>query len=107
MERLVDVGSVLVTTCLATLSVPLEGLLDGSVIEGLRRSEALEPTVQGIISLGTMLQNGHRPATLREGIPSPRGATIQTLLAVEKKGTRAVFTDAFLSGKDHLKGPKK
>ncbi|KAH6983200.1 hypothetical protein BKA56DRAFT_343911 [Ilyonectria sp. MPI-CAGE-AT-0026] len=40
------------TTCLAALSVPLEGFLDGSVIEGLRLSEALELAVQGLICLG-------------------------------------------------------
>ncbi|KAK7424330.1 hypothetical protein QQX98_000598 [Neonectria punicea] len=104
---LVDVGSVLVTTCLATLSVPLDGLLDGSVVEGLRREEALELAVQGIIGLGTMLQNGHHPAILRESISSPRGCTIQTLLAVEREGARAVFADALLSGTGHLKRPGK
>ncbi|KPM38481.1 hypothetical protein AK830_g8081 [Neonectria ditissima] len=104
---LVDVGSVLVTTCLATLSVPLDGLLDGSVVEGLRRQEALELAVQGVIGLGTMLQNGHHPAILRENISSPRGCTIQTLLVVERKGARAVFADALLSGASHLKRPSK
>ncbi|KAH8706415.1 hypothetical protein BGZ61DRAFT_449886 [Ilyonectria robusta] len=54
-----------------------------------------------------MLQHGHHPAMLRDGISSPRGATIQTLSAVEKKGTWVVFRDALLSGAGHLKGRKK
>ncbi|KAH6897458.1 pyrroline-5-carboxylate reductase dimerization-domain-containing protein [Thelonectria olida] len=100
---LTDAGSVLVTTCLATLSVPLDGILDGAVVEGLKRGEALDLAVQGVIGLGTMLQNGHHPAVLRENISSPRGCTIQTLLSVEREATRAVFADALVSGMKHLR----
>lgn len=101
--ELADAGAVLVTTCLATLSVPLDGILDGAVVEGLRRDDALELAVQGVIGLGTMLQNGHHPAVLREHVSSPRGATIQTLLAVERKSTRAVYADALIAGMQHLR----
>ncbi|CAG9983137.1 unnamed protein product [Clonostachys byssicola] len=99
---LMDVGSVLVTACLATLTVPLDGLLDGSVIEGLPRRDALELMSQGIAGLGALLQHGGHPAMLRESISSPRGVTIQTLLSVERENARVTFTDALLRGTEYL-----
>ncbi|VUC27708.1 unnamed protein product [Clonostachys rosea] len=99
---LMDVGSVLVTSCLATLTVPLDGLLDGSVIEGLPRRDAMELMSQGIAGLGVLLKHGGHPAMLRESISSPRGVTIQTLLSVERENTRVTFTDALLRGTQHL-----
>jgi pyrroline-5-carboxylate reductase len=101
-SSLVDVGSVLITTCLASLTIPLDGLLDGAVVEGLPRHEAMKVATQGIIGLGTMLKNGSHLVILRESISSPRGCTIQTLLALEKRGTRTAFTDALLQGTQHL-----
>jgi pyrroline-5-carboxylate reductase len=99
---LMDVGSVLVTACLATLTVPLDGLLDGSVIEGLPRRDAMELMSQGIAGLGALLKHGGHPAMLRESISSPRGVTIQTLLSVERENTRVTFTDALLHGTEYL-----
>lgn len=101
-SSLVDVGSVLITMCLASLTIPLDGLLDGAVVEGIPRHEAMELMTQGIIGLGTMLKNGNHLAMLRESISSPRGCTIQTLLALEREGTRIAFTDALLRGTQHL-----
>ncbi|KAF9636319.1 NADP oxidoreductase [Lasiodiplodia theobromae] len=88
-EGLVNAGSMLMTACLAALSIPLEGLLDGSVAEGLRRADAMEIAVQGVNGLGAMLDLGMHPAVVRESISSPRGCTIQSLLTVEKAATRA------------------
>ncbi|OMP85198.1 Pyrroline-5-carboxylate reductase, partial [Diplodia seriata] len=99
---LVNAGSMLMTACLATLSIPLEGLLDGSVAEGIRRADAMEIAVQGINGLGAMLGTGMHPAALRESISSPRGCTIQSLLTVEKAATRAVFAQALIDGTRHL-----
>lgn len=99
---LVNAGSMLMTACLAALSVPVEGLLDGSVAEGLRRADAMEIAVQGIYGLGAMLAAGVHPAVVRETISSPRGCTIQSLLTVEKAATRAVFAQALIDGTRHL-----
>ncbi|KAK0368106.1 pyrroline-5-carboxylate reductase [Colletotrichum limetticola] len=101
-SSLVDVGSVLVTTCIATLTVPLDGILDGSVIEGFRRQDALALVRQSVMGLGVLLSNGSHPAVLREQVSSPKGCTIQTVVAVERQGVRAAFTDALLQGTHHL-----
>ncbi|KAK0650668.1 Pyrroline-5-carboxylate reductase [Lasiodiplodia hormozganensis] len=101
-EGLVNAGSMLMTACLAALSIPLEGLLDGSVAEGLRRADAMEIAVQGVQGLGGILALGMHPAVVRESISSPRGCTIQSLLTVEKAATRAVFAQALIDGTRHL-----
>ncbi|KAL4870702.1 hypothetical protein BDV12DRAFT_195178 [Aspergillus spectabilis] len=99
---LFDTGSML-TASIATLSVAVDGILDGCVAEGLKRSDATEMTAQCLIGLGRMLQEGHHPAVLRESIASPRGCTIQGLLAVEGGGVRGAFAESLIRGVGHLR----
>ncbi|KAJ5654523.1 hypothetical protein N7490_001526 [Penicillium lividum] len=102
-ESQMDVGSVLVGSALATLTVPIEGILDGCVAEGIKRPDAMEMVLRGIRGLSAALEAGIHPAVLRESISSPRGCTIQALLALERAGSRAVFADAIIKGTQHLK----
>ncbi|KAM0417129.1 hypothetical protein ACHAPT_012836 [Fusarium lateritium] len=110
--NLVNLGTVLTTACLATLSIPLDGLLDGSVVQGLRRQDALELVSHGVAGLSSLLSNGAHPALMRESISSPRGCTIQTLMTIEKASVRAAFAQALVDGVQHLdslkskEGPK-
>lgn len=106
-DSMVDVGSVLVTTCLASLTVPIDGILDGSVMEGFKRQDALDLVTQSVLGLGALLFHGNHPAPLRERISSPKGCTIQSLVAVERGGARVAFTDAILQGTQHLKRTQK
>ncbi|KAF4964810.1 hypothetical protein FSARC_7302 [Fusarium sarcochroum] len=105
--NLVNVGTVLNTAFLSTLSIPLEGLLDGSVAQGLKRKDAFEMAAQGVRGFAAMLENGLHPAIMREDISSPRGCTIQTLMTVEKAATRATFAQALINGVEHLEKPTK
>ncbi|KAF4336076.1 pyrroline-5-carboxylate reductase [Fusarium beomiforme] len=100
--KLVNLGTVLTTGSLATLSVALEGFLDGAVVEGLKRKEALELVAHGVTGLSAMLENGAHPSLMREEISSPRGCTIQTLMTVERGCTRATFAQALIDGTQHL-----
>ncbi|KAL4906379.1 hypothetical protein BDW74DRAFT_150220 [Aspergillus multicolor] len=99
---LFDCGSMLMAS-IATMSVAVDGILDGCVAEGMKRSEANEMTAQCLLGLAKLLQEGHHPAVLRESISSPRGCTIQGLLAVEKAGVRSAFADSVIAGTQHLK----
>ncbi|EQB47319.1 pyrroline-5-carboxylate reductase [Colletotrichum gloeosporioides Cg-14] len=103
---LMNVGSMLVTACLATISVPLDGLLDGAVAEGLKRSEARDLVVQGLQGLVSVLENGEQTALIREAISSPRGGTIQSLITVEKAGTRGTFAEAVINGSRQFSKPR-
>ncbi|KAJ6005399.1 hypothetical protein N7451_003343 [Penicillium sp. IBT 35674x] len=102
-ESQMDVGSVLVGAALATLTVPIEGILDGCVAEGIKRPDAMEMVLRGIRGLSAALEAGIHPAVLRESISSPRGCTIQALLALERAGSRADYADAIIKGTQHLK----
>jgi pyrroline-5-carboxylate reductase len=96
-------ATVLVGATLASLTLPIEGLLDGCVAEGFKRADAMEMVLQGIRGLSAVLESGAHPAVVRESISSPRGCTIQALLSLEKAGTRSEFAEAMIRGNKHLK----
>lgn len=98
-----DLGSVLVGAALAAMTVPIEGILDGCVAEGLKRPDAMEMVLRGIRGLSAALESGIHPAVLRESISSPRGCTMQALLTLEKAGSRADYAEAIINGTQHLK----
>lgn len=98
-----DLGSVLVGAALAAMTVPIEGILDGCVAEGLKRPDAMELLLKGLRGLSAALESGIHPAVLRESISSPRGCTIQALLALEQAGSRADYAEAIIRGTQHLK----
>ncbi|KAJ5157120.1 uncharacterized protein N7482_008220 [Penicillium canariense] len=98
-----DLGSVLAGSALAAMTVPIEGILDGCVAEGMKRPDAMELLLAGLRGLSAALESGIHPAVLRESISSPRGCTIQALLALEKAGSRADFAEAIIKGTEHLK----
>lgn len=102
-----DLGSVLVGAALAAMTVPIEGILDGCVAEGLKRSDAMEMMLGGLRGLSAALESGIHPAVLRESISSPRGCTIQALLTLEKAGSRADYAEAIIKGTQHLKKADK
>lgn len=102
-----NLGSVVGGAALAIMTVPIEGILDGCVAEGLRRPEAMELILQGIRGLSAALESGIHPAVLRESVSSPRGCTIQSLLSLERAGSRADYADAIIQGTQHLKTMNK
>ena len=103
----VNNAGMLITNALAALSIPVEGLLDGSVVGGLRRSDAMELAIQGIRGLASMLEDGMHPGAMRESISSPKGATIQSLVTLEQVPIRGVFAQAQVNGTNHLKPNSK
>ncbi|KAJ3955699.1 hypothetical protein N0V92_007781 [Colletotrichum tropicale] len=103
---LINIGSMLVAASIATISVPLDGLLDGAVAEGLKRSEARDLVIQGLQDLVAMLENGEQTASMREAISSPKGGTIQSLITVEKAGTRGTFAEAVINGHRQISKPR-
>lgn len=99
-----DIGSMLVGSSMAVLSVGLDGILDGCVMEGILRVEALEMTAQCLSGMAELLRQGEHPARFRERISSPRGSTITGLLTVEKAGVRGVFAQSMIDGTRRLQG---
>lgn len=100
---LFDVGSMLVGSSMAILSVGLDGILDGSVMEGIRRSDALEMAAQSMLGMAELFRQGEDPAHFRESVASPRGSTIHGIVTAEMAGVRGTYAQAMLNGVKKLK----
>ncbi|KAJ4329347.1 hypothetical protein N0V84_000242 [Fusarium piperis] len=100
-----DIGSLLVGSSMAILTVALDGLLDGCVMEGMRRPEALEMAAQSMLGLAEMLRQGEcSPPEYRENVSSPKGGTITALLTVEKAAVRGTFAQSIIDGTKKIQG---
>ena len=106
-QDLFNTGTMLCGSAMGILSVPVEGMLDGGVAEGLRRADGLELVAQALSGLADLLKSGAHPAVLRENISSPRGCTIQSVLRLEREAVRGTFADAVIDGVKHLRGDQK
>lgn len=102
-EDLFDVGSMLVGSSMAILSVGLDGILDGSVMEGIKRSDALEMAAQSMLGMAELFRQGEDPAHFRESVASPRGSTIHGIVTAEMAGVRGTYAQAMLNGVKKLK----
>ncbi|RAQ74028.1 hypothetical protein AFCA_005480 [Aspergillus flavus] len=101
---LVNAGSMVSGAAMALLTLAVDGIMDGAVMEGFRRPDALEVSAQVLEGLAGLLREGVHPAVLRESISSPRGCTIQGLYALEKNGVRGAYAEALVRGVKHLRG---
>lgn len=88
----------------AIASLAVDGILDGAVASGLKRSEAREIVALNLMGLAKLLMAGDTPDAIRERTSSPRGITIQALLELERGGARSTFADAFLKASQHAEG---
>ncbi|KAE8448909.1 hypothetical protein EG329_008705 [Mollisiaceae sp. DMI_Dod_QoI] len=95
--ELYDIGGVMAGASGALLSVAFDGMLDGAVSQGLKRTDAKKILTQALFSLATLLENGEHPAVLREKFSSPKGTTIDGLLSLEEDRARYAFSKAVIA----------
>jgi pyrroline-5-carboxylate reductase len=95
-ESQFDISAVLVGCSGSLMMLPIDGLLDGCVAEGLKRSDATELVIQVVLGNIKLLLHGHHPSVLREQIASPGGCSIRALLKLESAGVRTAFADAIM-----------
>lgn len=95
-EAQFDIAAVLVGCSGSLMMLPIDGLLDGCVAEGLKRSDATELVIQAVMGNIKLLTHGHHPSVLREEIASPGGCSIRALLKLESAGVRTAFADAIM-----------
>lgn len=94
--ELFDASAALAGSAIAFMTIAFDGLLDGAVYEGVKRTEAQALLSQTLLGLAKLMQQGQHPATLRENSASPRGTTIRGLLKLEKASVRAAFSEALM-----------
>jgi pyrroline-5-carboxylate reductase len=93
---LFDITGVLSGPSGVLISVALDGILDGAVSQGLKRSLARTMVSQSLIGLAKLLEAGNTPDVLREKFASPKGTTIDGLLSLEEDRVRFAFSKAVI-----------
>lgn len=102
--ELFDTSTVVVGSTPAFLAICIDGILDGAVAEGLRRSEAAAMMAQVLTGLGKLMaEEGQHLGMLRESVASPKGATIGGILALEKAAARYAFSEAVMQAAARIK----
>ena len=101
--ELYDAGGVLAGPSGVFLSVALDGILDAAVSQGIKRPVARQIMAQSLIGLGRLLEEGHTPDELREKTSSPRGTTIEGLMALEEHRVRYAYTQAVVKATERSK----
>lgn len=91
---LFDVAGVLSGPGAIYATIAVDGMLDGAVQQGLKRSEGKKILAQALRGLAAILEDGQHPAILRENASSPRGVTIAGLLSLGEDRVRYAYGKA-------------
>lgn len=76
----------------------IDGLADGGVAAGLKRSDAIKLAAQTMLGAAKMvLKTGSHPDVLRDQVTSPAGTTIEGVRTLEKAGLRSALIEAVLA----------
>lgn len=79
----------------ACVSMYIEALADGGVMNGLPRDFALKVAAQAVMGSAKMvLESGKHPAILKEQVCTPGGTTIEAVCALEEEGFRGTVIRA-------------
>ncbi len=103
-EKYIDMATAVSSSGPAYVFLLMEAFIDAAVHIGLRRDMAEAMVVQTILGSARYAQaTGKHPAELRNQVTSPGGTTTEGLLALERAGLRAAFTDAILAAYEKAK----
>ncbi len=103
-EKYVDMATAVSSSGPAYVFLVMEALIDAAVHIGLRREMAEAMVIQTVLGSARYAQStGRHPAELRNQVTSPAGTTTEGLLALERAGLRAAFTDAVLAAYEKAK----
>nr|XP_031858912.1 pyrroline-5-carboxylate reductase [Kwoniella shandongensis]KAA5525984.1 pyrroline-5-carboxylate reductase [Kwoniella shandongensis] len=111
-EKHFDACTALAGSGPAFVALVLEAMVDGGVMMGLPRVEALELAAQTMQGTGRMaLYGGLHPAQLKDSVTTPGGCTIAGLLTLEDGRVRSTMARAIQVATNHASGlgqdPKK
>ncbi|MBI2912808.1 MAG: pyrroline-5-carboxylate reductase [Chloroflexi bacterium] len=103
-EKYIDMATAVSSSGPAYVFLVMEAFIDAAVHIGLRRDMAETMVIQTILGSARYAQaTGKHPAALRNQVTSPGGTTTEGLLALERAGLRAAFTEAILAAYEKAK----
>lgn len=94
-SHLLDLGGIIAGSTPAFMDMVIEALADAAVLHGMTRDTSyrlVEKMMEG--SAAYALESGIHPATLKDGVCSPGGATIKGVASLEESGMRGAFIKA-------------
>ena len=78
----------------AFFTVVLEGLVEGAIATGIKPADALEMAAHVMLGTATLVMQGRQPTAVRQEVMSPKGSTVQGVLALEEGRIRWTFARA-------------
>ena len=88
----------------AFISLFVEALADGGVLQGMPREKAYQYIAQTLIGTGKMiLEKNIHPGALKDLVTSPGGVAIEGVYALEKLGFRSIVIEALEACMEKLK----
>lgn len=110
-EKHFDAATALAGSGPAFACVFLEAMVDGGVMMGMPRAEALELAAQTMQGAARMaLQSGMHPAAIKDSVTTPGGCTIAGLMNLEDGRLRSTVARTIQAATEHAAGlgkPKK
>lgn len=94
-EYMIDAVTTISGCAPAFISMFVEALADGSVLQGMPRDKAYMYAAQTLVGTGKMmLEKEMHPGALKDIVSSPGGVTIEGVYTLEKRGFRSILMEA-------------
>lgn len=94
--NLMDAGTALCSSGPAFFAMMLEGVIDGAVTMGIRRSEATKMAAYTMRATAGLVLAGEHPAMVRENVTTPGGSTLRGCLVMEEGRMRAILANTLI-----------
>ncbi|WP_026476095.1 pyrroline-5-carboxylate reductase [Alkaliphilus transvaalensis] len=107
-EKMMDVVTGISGCSPAFLSIFVEALADGAVLQGMPRDKAYQYIAQTLVGTGKMiLEEEIHPAEIKDTVSSPGGITIAGVYALEKRGFRSTVMEVMEACDEKLKALRR
>ncbi|KAM0438596.1 hypothetical protein ACHAPT_001348 [Fusarium lateritium] len=102
-EETYHVAGMLTGAYYALTTVALDGLMDGSVSEGMAPSDVNTVAIQCLKGLTKLMEQGKKPEEIREFLSAPEGASYQGIATLERGNVRSAYAEAIVRATDRAK----
>ncbi|KAF5006708.1 hypothetical protein FDECE_6918 [Fusarium decemcellulare] len=102
-EETYHVAGILTGAYYALTTMALDGLMDGSVSEGMARSDINTVAIQCLKGLTKLIEQGKTPSKIREFLSAPEGASYQGIATLKRGNVRSAYSEAIVRATNRAK----